>query len=84
MFSVLKSKVLTSKGKEIVNKYLETMDAQSVIRDLCEHYTTKVHRDLMSRKYHSYIVRTTYGPTWKGNVQSFIVHFMEQITIKDQ
>ena len=29
IFSVLKSKVLTSKGKEIVNKYLTIMDAQT-------------------------------------------------------
>ena len=61
MYAVLKTKVLTSKGKEIVRKYESTKDAQAAYAELLSHHRSSTAAGVAARDIIAYLTTVTVG-----------------------
>jgi hypothetical protein len=82
MYAVLESKVLTSKGKEIVRKHEVQKDAQSAYAELVQHHRSSTAASISAREIMGYLTSVTIGDgRFKGSTVEFLVHWTQQVRL---
>jgi hypothetical protein len=61
LYARLESKVLSSKGKEIVRNYGVTIDAQAVCRDLARHHCPSTAASIAAQDIIGFLISQTLG-----------------------
>ena len=84
MYAVFVKTLKTDYGKTVVRSYEKTFDAQSVHRDITEHYTQSTAAQMDSSDILSYLTTAKWGDTrWNGTAHSFLLHWLEQARLYD-
>ena len=78
-YSVMEHVLLTDMGKTIVRKHVHTMDAQTVYKELLQHYQESTAAKQHSSGLLSYVTSTKYNSDWRGTATSFILHWNSQV-----
>ena len=61
VYAILESKVLTSKGKEIVCKHDGNANAQKAYKELLDHHTSSTSAQIAARDIQSYFTTAKFG-----------------------
>jgi hypothetical protein len=85
VYAVLASKVLTTKGKEIVRKHFDKADAQKAYEELEKHHTSSTSAVISARDILSYLTTVKIGDgRFRGTTSDFIAHFMQQVKLYEK
>jgi hypothetical protein len=83
LYARLESKVLSSKGKEIVRNYGVTIDAQAVCRDLARHHCPSTAASIAARDIIGFLISVTVGDErFTGTAAEFLAHWTQQTLYK--
>ena len=78
MYAMFEKTLLTDKGKSLVCQHQQTFDAQAIYKELVLYASQSTKAALTSSSLLSYITTTNLADgTWKGNTQSFILHWQD-------
>ena len=84
MYSVFNKILQSDMGKTIVRKHAQTLDTQSVWKELNSHMSTS-SKGLNERcRLHAYMSTTVYDKSWKGTTEQFVLHFHDQLRQLDE
>ena len=82
MYAVLETKVLTSKGKEMVRKYENTKDAQAACAELLDHHRSSTAAGIAARDIMAYLTTVTLGDgRFRGSTTEFLSHWLAQVKL---
>jgi hypothetical protein len=82
VYSVLESKVITDKGRAIVQEYKDTFDAQKVYQKLTDHHLGSTKAMVESSTIPSYITTVRLGSgEWNGSAEGFITNWNNQLQV---
>ena len=84
MYSVFNKRLLSDMGKTIVQKHLDTMNAQWVWEEFATHMTTSSKGKAEKHRLHTYVTTTVLDKSWKGTTEQFIHYFNEQFRQLDE
>ena len=80
MHSVFIIALQSDKGRELTRIHSDSLDAQSVFRELVQFYTTATLGRDKQIEILKYITSTKLGDgTWNGSTHAFILHFQDQM-----
>jgi hypothetical protein len=81
-YSVLESKVITDKGRAIVQEYEVTFDAQKVYQKLTDHHLGSTKVMIESSTILLYINSVQLGSVeWNGSAEGFITNWNNQLQV---
>ena len=85
LYNVFTTKLLTTKGKELVRKYQTTFDACSIYSELCEYYRESDKADGDKSELLTFIMthRLT-DDSWFGPHDDYITHWNEQVRLYNE
>ena len=82
MYSVFDAKLHTDVGKDLVQTYFQTYDAQTIFKKLQEHATKSTHASITSSQLLTYITSTLFHDSkWTGTSHGFIIHWLNQLRL---
>ena len=83
VYAVFERCILTDTGKSIVREHADTFNAQKVYKLLQEHHSNSTSATISSGELLKYITsaRLDDGKSWRGSLQGFILHWMEQVRL---
>ena len=85
VYAILESKVLTSKGKEIVRKHDATANAQLAYKELLAHHTNSTSAQIAARDIQSYFTTAKFGDgVFRGGATDFIGHLQQQFALYEK
>jgi hypothetical protein len=85
VYAILESKLLTDRGKAVVQAYEGTFDAQEVYKRLTEHHVTYTKAGIESSTILSYITSVRLGSgEWNGSTEGFITHWANQVRLYER
>ncbi|KAL7563652.1 hypothetical protein ACA910_013388 [Epithemia clementina (nom. ined.)] len=79
LYGVLTRTLLTDMGKDIVQRYYRTTDAQAVWHDFQAHILTSTKGSSERRRLTSFVTNTILDNSFKGSTEQFVLHFHEQL-----
>ena len=82
MTAVFQKTLQTDKGKSIVRKYAKTSNAQKIYAELEEHHLTSTKAEAESENILNYLITSKIDDgKWKGNADSYILHWEKQVEL---
>jgi hypothetical protein len=82
VYAVLESKVLTSKGKEIIRRFETSRNARQAYEDLKKHHRDSTAAQIAARDIMAFLTSSTIGDgRVKGNASDYISYWSEQTRI---
>ena len=82
MYAVLSDVVRTDKGKSIIRKYADKLDAQLAYHELKDFHDHSTTAKIQSSDILSWIVSARVGDgSWKGTTSSFLIYWTNQVRI---
>ena len=85
MYAVFEHILLTDQGKAIIREHELDRDAQKVYAKVIDFYLASTTAAMTSSDLLSYITSARLGNgTWRGNTQSFILHWIDQVRLYEK
>jgi len=82
VYSVLQRTIQFDKGKSLVKKFSQSMDAQKLLIELVEFTKESPAARLSSQDYLTYLTSSSVDDgKWKGTTSGYVLHFIEQIRL---
>ena len=78
-YSVLHHTLLTDMGKTLVRQHLDTLDAQTVYKELCAYHANSTNAKVNASALLTYITTVRFDTTWRGTAQAFLLHWKNQL-----
>ena len=78
-YSVLHHTLLTDMGKTLVRQHLDTLDAQTVYKELCAYHAKSTNAKVNASALLTYITTVRFDTTWRGTAQAFLLHWKNQL-----
>ena len=80
MYQIFLTNLLIDKDKEIVRKYNQYFDAQSIWKEYSDHCMKSTAAQINTSDLLTYITSVCIDDgSWRGSTGAFIIHWMEQV-----